>query len=286
MDIVNMREHHISDSQMYQALGWLTMGELVMKLSLQWLGHVGRMPLERVPKQAMFGWIDHGGASGSIRGVTQVSWFRKTLGAAGIEEIDWLRTAVNRKEWKKRVEKAFPAVKLTREEARKIDGWRPGDELPQKRRIEHRSWENEEGQVSEQEDEESESEEEQKYKCPVCNKAFEAGNQLQYHYNEKHAIRDPSLVTALGHQCAVCKQFFGKQVRYHMPECPARMQNRKRLRLELGGWLPVEMGPMGRPPDMWWVATDGSGTTKVKNRQAVNAAGRGWSFSTNGKIRS
>ena len=45
---------------MYEAIGWNTMEETVSMLSLQWLGHVARMPIWRIPKQALFGWIDEG----------------------------------------------------------------------------------------------------------------------------------------------------------------------------------------------------------------------------------
>eukprot|EP00959_Pyramimonas_sp_CCMP1952_P111504 2332359-Pyramimonas_sp.AAC.1 len=53
------------------------------------------------------------------------------------------------------------------------------------------------------------------YSCPVCSKTFGTGNQLQYHYDAAHSVRDPMLVTSLSHQCPDCKQYMGRDVKYH-----------------------------------------------------------------------
>ena len=39
-----------------------------------------------------------------------------------------------------------------------------------------------------------ESDDERAYKCPVCSKEFGAGNQMQYHHEAEHSVRDPELV--------------------------------------------------------------------------------------------
>ena len=56
MDIYAMQEHHISDEMMYQASGWNTTADTMRRLTLEWVGHIARMPVSRLPKQMLFGW--------------------------------------------------------------------------------------------------------------------------------------------------------------------------------------------------------------------------------------
>ena len=56
MDIYAMREHHVLDDMLYQAAGWSTMADTIRRLSMEWVGHIARMPTHRLPKQVLFGW--------------------------------------------------------------------------------------------------------------------------------------------------------------------------------------------------------------------------------------
>ena len=56
MDVYNMEEHSVTDKQMYSAVEWETVEEIVEKASMWWLGHIARMNVDRRPKQALFGW--------------------------------------------------------------------------------------------------------------------------------------------------------------------------------------------------------------------------------------
>jgi hypothetical protein len=56
MDIYAMKDHHVSDAMMYQASGWNTMADTVRRLTLDWVGHIARMPVTRRPKQMPF-WL-------------------------------------------------------------------------------------------------------------------------------------------------------------------------------------------------------------------------------------
>ncbi len=60
-----------------------------------------------------------------------------------------------------------------------------------------------------------------------------------------------------------------------MTDCPARLENRKRLETDLGRWLPVVYGPANKPPQGWWIATDGSGQTMGHGKNATAHAGWG-----------
>ena len=66
MDVYIMQEFHVHDKHMYAAAKWPSIEETVMKLSMQWLGHVARMPTIRVPKQALFGWMATSGGNASV----------------------------------------------------------------------------------------------------------------------------------------------------------------------------------------------------------------------------
>jgi hypothetical protein len=57
LDTYNMAEHALHDQDLRRAAGWETVTDMVMRQSLVWLGHVARMPIQRHPKVAMFGWV-------------------------------------------------------------------------------------------------------------------------------------------------------------------------------------------------------------------------------------
>lgn len=91
MVVLVMQAYGVSDRDMCASARWLTMTDKVMKMLLQWLGHVVRIPVDRAPKQAMFGWIDTQG-EGSISGrLHQSAWLRRCLVRVEVPEFDWFR---------------------------------------------------------------------------------------------------------------------------------------------------------------------------------------------------
>ena len=42
--------------------------------------------------------------------------------------------------------------------------------------------------------------------CPACDKNFKTGNTMQFHYEEEHAVCDPTKVTVRLFTCKACKQ--------------------------------------------------------------------------------
>ena len=130
MDVWNMREHHVSDAMMYQASNWLSMSDLIMKLSMQWLGHVSRMPTFRLPKQAIFGWVA-GRRGGDFGGrVLQSTWLRRGVVRLGSSEIDWFRQSTDRKLWRQMIKRAFPEEPMGKSRQTQINQWRPGTPPP------------------------------------------------------------------------------------------------------------------------------------------------------------
>ena len=113
------------------------------------------------------------------------------------------------------------------------------------------------------------------YECPVCEESFSKGNQLQYHYEEDHSVRDPDVVTQVSHQCEMCKMNFARKFQLYKHKgwklnwrtepkaepCKAKAAIMEtRARVQSKGWTPIHNGPELPPPEGWWIATDGSGT--------------------------
>eukprot|EP00974_Lingulodinium_polyedra_P117268 11162590-Lingulodinium_polyedra.AAC.1 len=66
LDGYALQEHHIADAEVFAAIGWEDVVDLIRRQSLVWVGHVARMPVWRMPKQTLFGWI--GGTLGKQAG--------------------------------------------------------------------------------------------------------------------------------------------------------------------------------------------------------------------------
>ena len=146
--------------------------------------------------------------------------------------MDWFRVATDRKEWRRVIKRKWPERTMDRDTARRMNTWMPGRELPQ---VAH--------PLLVQAVVGAVEPEEEGLLCPVCGEAFITGNARQAHYEDKHSIRDPELVTSISHQCPQCKGFMGRQVSYHLPECPARLELRRILETVPGRWPPMTHGP-------------------------------------------
>ena len=278
MDILIMRELHVSDDQMYKAAGWESIQSIVNRASMFWLGHVARMSIQKRPKQMLFGWWEHNAPSLHGKGVSRVTqpmYMSKVLRAGEISEMDWFRLAQDRKGWRRMITRKWPNKKIDAVRERQLNEWRPGETLPGQTGEDPAEGEaggvryalarlrREEPQTEPEEEEETEEEEDEpgdrQFECPVCSESFTTGNRLRFHYDEAHSVRDPNLVTSVSYKCDRCKTFFPKfeMCRDHM--CPLVVRERSRTEVSIGGWLPVRHGPDLPPPRAWWAATDGSG---------------------------
>ena len=139
-------------------------------------------------------------------------WLRRVVKEAGVPMIDWFRLAQDRKRWRSIIDEAYPYKKLDADQKAELDKWVPGLPLPgvleQDTQEEAR---NGSTAITDEEDEDSEQEEQggaQGYVCPVCECVFNTGNQLQYHYQAEHAVRNPDVITTITHRCNQCQMIF------------------------------------------------------------------------------
>lgn len=259
MDVWLMRDVHVSDDMMYDMSGWEQVGDIIRRQTLHWLGHVARMPTTRRPKQMLCGWWDTKAIVSHSKSLIYPSWINKVLGNAGISDIDWFRQAMNRKGWRKTIQTAYPTKRLTKEERITLNRWSPmrhGQVEAQ-----YREPIQETPEVV-QANEEELSDDEDEYECPVCNEKFKHGNQLQFHYDAEHSVRDPEVVTVISRQCLFCKEFFARKQQVWQHVCPAKARLRERIKMDIGEWHTTIHGPPLPPPEGWWVATDGSGQSR------------------------
>lgn len=174
-----MHDRHVTDQALYQAANWEPFEHLIMRESLQWLGNVARMPLDRRPKQMLFGWVS-GMHTESLGGrILQPVSLARTLETAGMPEIDWFRRAQGRRGSRKTITTMFPTRQLADVRARALDAWRPGEPLP----------------AAEAQERPPEPRPPAGHACPVCEHTAMSGQYLHYHNNEHHSVRDPDVVT-------------------------------------------------------------------------------------------
>ena len=111
-----------------------------------------------------------------------------------------------------------------------LNQWTPGNSLP---------WQG----VEEEREEEEEEQRNGIQNCMVCSRWFDGGLKLQYHYDEVHSVKEPSLVTTLAFRCNWCKTFFARKESLKAHVCPAKAKEKPRIATPKGGWLPVRHGP-------------------------------------------
>ena len=92
-------EQHITSTRMRDLWGdQETLDTKIAKRRLEWLGHVARMPDHRMPKMALFGWLQKTRPPGGPR----KRWrdvIRKDLQAIGVPEKQWYEATVSREGW-------------------------------------------------------------------------------------------------------------------------------------------------------------------------------------------
>uniref|UniRef100_A0A0G4HN64 C2H2-type domain-containing protein n=1 Tax=Chromera velia CCMP2878 TaxID=1169474 RepID=A0A0G4HN64_9ALVE len=103
------RTERMPDAAIRRVLGLSPIESLIRKARLRWLGHVGRMGKERLPRQLLFGHL----AGDRPVGRPLLRWTDCVLSdfrQLGINEAEWQSLAANREEWRKLVQRGVKEV--------------------------------------------------------------------------------------------------------------------------------------------------------------------------------
>eukprot|EP00974_Lingulodinium_polyedra_P091004 8824472-Lingulodinium_polyedra.AAC.1 len=263
LDGYALQEHHITDAEVYAATGWEDVVDLIHRQTLVWLGHVARMPVSRLPKRALFGWVAGTLGRQAGVGVLQPRFVQDVLEGAGVPVVDWFRQAQDRKGWRRMVYGKFPSLVRSAEHEKWLDAWRAGWPLRD-------AWM--EAGVERRPDAPGVL---RGWVCPVCDVEFAAGNALAHHYDVTHGVRDPDVVTLISQQCPECKVHFANRDVVRAHQCVARRPMGWRPEPQVFEWGPVVHGPPLPPPEGWLLSTDGSGGEAWEQGGCVKIAGWG-----------
>ena len=107
-----MSQITLAQSRMYQIptreieteLGLDSMDKYIARRQLRWLGHVSRMPFDRLPRRLLSSWLPHKrprGAPEMTFGKTMI----KALKTFNIDPKHWPAMAANRTNWRHRINK-------------------------------------------------------------------------------------------------------------------------------------------------------------------------------------
>ena len=220
------------------------------------------MPVHRLPKIALFGWIRRH-SKARRGGPTQLSWIAGLLKEAKIPDLDWFRLAQNRDStgWLDLINRAYPTPpKMTKEYAKELNDWRPGLPLPEpkRRRVSRQVWLRPVGPNG----------------CPICGEQFEKGNQLKFHYYSTHAVVDPTVTTYSGVKCPACKNWYTNLWALGKHVCSALRLGNLALAEQIDYLYPPMQDNLLLPTVKWWMYTDGSCPDNA--RLTNNNAAAGW----------
>ncbi|CAJ1439366.1 unnamed protein product [Effrenium voratum] len=118
------RDNHVNNAMLNELVQWEPFETTIARQSLIWLGHVARMNIRRLPKQALFGfWQGHTARPNAPRG--QAQWLRYLLAQIQQSELDWYRVAQNRDEWRQAILTEFPLPKIDHRQEILLNRWSP-----------------------------------------------------------------------------------------------------------------------------------------------------------------
>jgi hypothetical protein len=99
--LVHTQEHRIRTSSLEDRLGIPSIQETIDDLRMRWIGHVARMPVERLPRRFLTSWVRHPRRQGGQQMST--AWcFKDTIRRAGLDPEEWIEFAQDRSAWRSR----------------------------------------------------------------------------------------------------------------------------------------------------------------------------------------
>ena len=97
--LVHTQEHRIRTSSLEGRLGIPSIQETIDDLRMRWIGHVARMPVERLPRRFLTSWVRHPWWQGGQQMLT--AWcFKDTIQWAGPDPEEWIEFAQDRSAWR------------------------------------------------------------------------------------------------------------------------------------------------------------------------------------------
>ena len=208
------RAHHVSSEMLNEIAQWEPFHYTIARQSLFWLGHLARMDTGRLPKQAAFGfWKGHTIRERPI--MRQGQWFKHILAQIQVSHLDWFRLAQDRVAWKRAVVAEFPTGSPSRNKIRRLNEFRLADGSPGIHEFSYRreKRKRERNMVTDPVT--------GMYHCPLCPARFDKANSLWYHYEDKHAVADPTILTVQMYSCDDCGQTWRVEKRRREHVCPA-----------------------------------------------------------------
>ena len=106
-------EQHISPQELGQRLDLKTMDHYVTARQLRWLGHVGRMPMKRIPRRMLSAWVPHPRPPGAPA-MTYGRTIGKALDKFSIARDMWTAYAADRGTWRETLRLGYPAIRRSR----------------------------------------------------------------------------------------------------------------------------------------------------------------------------
>jgi hypothetical protein len=96
----NAREQHVKTVTLLERLGVRSLKYYVHRRTLRWLGHVARMPFDRLPRKMLTAWV-HAPRFKGQKSLYYGSYVLKCLERAGIDAATWFDLAQDRNAWRK-----------------------------------------------------------------------------------------------------------------------------------------------------------------------------------------
>ena len=90
--------HRISTENLEKELGLDSMNNYIARRQLRWLGHVSRMPFDRLPRRMLSSWLPAPRCKGATK-MTYGRTMKKAMATFDINPQNWYELAADREKW-------------------------------------------------------------------------------------------------------------------------------------------------------------------------------------------